>query len=351
MKHFVILSALLTAFSVHLISQPVLSQSDIGWQIGDSHVIDSIDFVDMSNQVGPNMTWNLNDLEPQGNIVTSSVVDPSETENPDLFPESTVARIIALPEFTIDQYFSFDGSSMQHHGTSLSFGSQNFTTVYTDPEIAFPTPMTYNDSGSDTYDNYAVDTPGNAEGSGTINWDVPGYGTLLVNGETYTDVLMYRFVREDVTTTTFGGFTFTTNSVDENYAFMAAGFHYPIVIFTQSTIDDGFEPPYNDYQASLLISQTNTGLTSELEILPDLHVYPNPSANGSINLEFTLLEKEELSIQLFDLNGRLVYSTSSTELPGQINMLIDLSEDVDTGIYLLQIRSASGQRSLRIEVG
>ncbi len=350
MKQLLPISILLVIFSGQLLAQPILSQSDIGFQIGDIHTVDSTDFMDMSSQLGPNMTWDLNDLELMDTPIISSVIDASDTPNGDSFPSSTLTRRIEIPEFTLDQYFSFDASSMQHHGTSLYFGSTTVTSLYTNPEIAFPVPMSYNSSGSDSYESTLIAGPGDIETSGVINWDVPGYGTLLVNNETYNDVLLYRFVRLDTTSSTFGGFTFFTYSEETTYGFMAAGIHYPIVLFTEITTEDDFTGPMTTYEASILTSQITTGLESFSSNVSDIQVFPNPSNDGLINLEFSLLEKEDLTISIFDLTGRSVYRETITELPGTIRKQIDLSDEMEAGIYLLQISTTSAQQAVRVEI-
>lgn len=349
MKKFTLLFGLLVVSLCFLTAQPVLTQNDIGFQIGDVQVIDSIDFLDMTSQEGPNMTWDLSSLSPQGTLLTAEVVTPSSTSNGALFPTSTIARTITIPELTIDQFFNFDGASMQHLGTTLSFGVDDIISNYTDPEIAIPLPMTYGSSGSDNYASVLSGGPLASESSGQIDWEVPGYGTLIVNGQTYTDVLMYKLTRDDVTTSSFGGTSFEFLSLEVTYLFMASGYHYPIVVFTEITNNDEFTPPETTYEGSVLISQT-TSLADLSDILPDLSVFPNPVHKGVLTLEYTLDAPTEMSLELVDLSGRIILNRNSTSQVGLVSQTILLPDNLEAGLYLLNISSEDGFRSVRIVV-
>jgi hypothetical protein len=349
MKPSTLLSALFVLSLSLIMAQPVLTQSDIAFQIGDTHVIDSIAFTDMTGQEGPNMTWDLSSLTTQGTLITGDVVDPSATSTGSNFPNSTIARTFNYMGFVFDQFFNFDGASMQHLGSTFGFGGTEYISDYYNPEIAIPLPMIYNTSGTDTYASEQSGVPGDVSTSGEINWEVPGYGTLLVNGQTYNDVLMYKFTRLDTTVSTFSGFTFESYSVELSYFFMAAGYHYPIVIFTEISTTDEFSPPVTTYEGSVLISQT-TGLNEASNILPDLKVFPNPVSTNQLTVSYSMDVPMGLELNVVDLSGRVILQETLSKQSGQVSQRIQIPEEIEAGLYLLRFNSDDGSRTVPIEI-
>lgn len=72
----------------------------------------------------------------------------------------------------------------------------------------------------------------------------------------------------------------------------------------------------------------------ELEI-DDLRFSPNPS-DGKITLSFTLEEKKTVIINIYDINGNIVYTETIKDFQGTYNKEIDIS-DKGTGAFFLQI--------------
>lgn len=62
---------------------------------------------------------------------------------------------------------------------------------------------------------------------------------------------------------------------------------------------------------------------------------PNPS-NGKFNLSFTLKEKKKVTINIYDINGNVVYSETLKDFQGDYSKEIDIS-DQESGTFFLQI--------------
>jgi len=69
--------------------------------------------------------------------------------------------------------------------------------------------------------------------------------------------------------------------------------------------------------------------------LDDLKFSPNPS-NGKFNLSFTLKEKKKVTINIYNMNGKVVYSETLKDFQGEYNKEIDISEQ-ESGAFFLQI--------------
>lgn len=67
----------------------------------------------------------------------------------------------------------------------------------------------------------------------------------------------------------------------------------------------------------------------------DLKFAPNPN-QGNFNLSFTLKDKNTVTINIFDINGKLIYTETLKDFEGTYNKEIDISNN-GTGPYFLQI--------------
>ena len=79
--------------------------------------------------------------------------------------------------------------------------------------------------------------------------------------------------------------------------------------------------------------------------LGNVRVYPNPSA-GLFNLELNGMEAKQVAYSLTDLEGRVILSekvTGGTDYKG----IIDL-RNASQGVYLLQLQSEAGRRSVKL---
>ena len=73
---------------------------------------------------------------------------------------------------------------------------------------------------------------------------------------------------------------------------------------------------------------------SELNV-ENLKFSPNPS-DGKFNLSFTLEEKKEVTINIYDINGNVVYTETIKDFQGTYNKEIDISDE-GTGAFFLQL--------------
>jgi len=85
---------------------------------------------------------------------------------------------------------------------------------------------------------------------------------------------------------------------------------------------------------------------SEFEI-DDLQVYPNPN-NGSFNVGFSPKSGEDISIEVYDIRGRAIYSKTYGSV-SRFDEVIQLN-NADSGVYLLSIADGSQKVTKKIVV-
>lgn len=85
---------------------------------------------------------------------------------------------------------------------------------------------------------------------------------------------------------------------------------------------------------------------SKLE-LEDLSFYPNPSSNGRFKVRFGVPEESELSIKVFNLDGKEVYNRYFERFGGTYSESLDLSGQ-EEGIYLMEISQGAKRLTKKI---
>jgi hypothetical protein len=77
-----------------------------------------------------------------------------------------------------------------------------------------------------------------------------------------------------------------------------------------------------------------------------MNVFPNPS-NGTFNIEYTLVNATDVTIELFDAAGRKVKAVQNAGMsPGKYRMMINNnSEGLVAGTYTVCL-STSGERKM-----
>lgn len=107
--------------------------------------------------------------------------------------------------------------------------------------------------------------------------------------------------------------------------------------------------PYNEFGScivsnSVLFNTDNNILssTNEIEGVSSIELFPNPiSANTSLNIALDSKVGKDLSLELVDINGRVIKSINNQSIVTGSNILnVDIS-DVEAGIYFVRLRDGN----------
>ena len=107
----------------------------------------------------------------------------------------------------------------------------------------------------------------------------------------------------------------------------------------------------SDYQLVVLARFTNTvlGILDFSSTKNPLSIYPNPIETAAI-FEFTLMNSENITIELYDVQGKLAQTiaTNKQMASGNHNLPIELNHNLTSGNYFLKLTTANGSQSIQI---
>lgn len=87
----------------------------------------------------------------------------------------------------------------------------------------------------------------------------------------------------------------------------------------------------------------------EFETITDFILYPNPN-KGIFNIAFEILERSDVTIQIFDITGRNIMNRSYFSEVGKFNETVELKNNLSAGFYVLNLKVGNSQLQKRFIV-
>jgi len=273
-----------------------------------------ISVLDTTKQ-GANVTWDftaLQDADPT-NVLSYSIANPVNTPYYSTYPTSNYVQVERNLSNGVEQglsynYFLLTDTKMERLGSqSVYTGSSS---IYSDPQVEYVFPMTYNTSNNDTWASSA------SSFGGTYDLKCIGYGTLKLPGATYNNVLMVRVLMVELFTyTSYFWYNADNGAVLANYMDMS--------FFGQTGI----------YSKVLTVAAVNEG-----KKLVESIKYNNPVDN-TLNIRFDAKDVSELEYTITNPVGKTLLNGNMSTIPSQANTFsLDLSS-LNPGMYFMTIRS------------
>lgn len=331
------LTPLLFLAATGLCAQPTIPQ--ITLNVGDQLVIDATFPITDAGPGGANVTWNYATPGFSGTEWPYTAMTAASTPYAADFPGATMA-IYAETDIGFDLYaFLSLAGGFTEHGEMLIESGDEYPGINTDPLTFFTTPLTATSIGSDTYASVDDFIGGSISTlTGTHNWTVDGYGTLILPNATYTDVLRIHAVQEETLSLDVGGTTIEFESSREEWWWVKSGIPFPLLVFSLETDDFGTEIG----ATAAMVSFSSATSVAERSELP-LRVYPNP-VNDVVTME--LEASGTVHYRVLDALGREVLSGSTTG-GGLLRHAVDIAA-LSSGIHLLEVRSQQGVATARL---
>ncbi len=180
-------------------------------------------------------------------------------------------------------------------------------------------------------------------------------GKLLLGGTTYnstldeTKYMLTRLNSDGTVDNTFGtsGVTYTTFGTYTYYDFENIALQPDLKIAV--TGGAGNFGALLDIATARYLSGLNVGVInfSAANLMP--LVYPNPVRQTEV-LEYTLLQNEVISIELVDMNGKLVktFVSAAQRNAGKQRETLEFPANMTSGNYIISLRSNTGKQDVQL---
>jgi Secretion system C-terminal sorting domain len=312
-----------TFLGLKVFAQPTFTAADLNPLVGDVTSFITLDTTGIAEgTAGANQIWNFN-VVISNTPINSLAVNPSTAPAAGFFPTATVA----LQTNTINQgnsvyaFLNADNAKQELLGQVVNTGTTIDTSVFSDPLIQTVYPLTFQTS---YYDIGIVPPKPSSPLPNTttygLQFDADAYGTLVINNQTFTNVLRIKAI--DTLTLDFGFFQF--EQIVTSYSWLKQG--YKSAIFGIS---------YSEASGTISKSVTINGNlpTSLWNAIVDaqVSVFPNPAIN---QLNITNGFKGTTTYEIKDVNGKVI----------EVDQLNSISKTIDIkalseGMYILELKS------------
>ncbi len=179
--------------------------------------------------VGANVTWDYSNISANPNIGISNdtVINIADSPNATDYPNADYHEQF---ENGVQTFFSNTGSDVVVHGFIFNTAANSYIIKYnTDQLTSLELPMNIGDQISDAIAGQAVvPAAGTVNLTGNATIEADGTGTLLLSGNTYSDVIRVKTV--EVSSGLALGQTVTITRTSYTYYSQSSGTKFPIFI-------------------------------------------------------------------------------------------------------------------------
>ena len=176
-------------------------------------------------------------------------------------------------------------------------------------------------------------------------------GKIVASGQTstpgFTDLALVRFNTNGTLDTSFNGTGIVARDVFGQEDIGNAVLMQPdgkILMAGSAQIS-----PEVDFVVARYLSDLNLQTVNFTELNGATFIYPNPVSENSV-LEYSLTQAEEISIEIFDAQGKLVSTLQKNQLQteGQHQQQLNLPNNLASGTYFIVLSTAQGKVSVEI---
>lgn len=296
-------------------------------------------------------------IQPDGKLVAAGLYENSESND-------DFALIRYHMDGTLDHSFGMDGivttpigeahdrcyaAAIQPDGKIILAGES-----YDDDRRNIAV-VRYNPDGSLDH-SFSVDgkitTAVGEYSSGAMSVKLQADGKIILTGWVHNgadrDYVLVRYNSDGTLDHSFdedGKFILSIGDGDEISFAMVLQADHKIVV--AGTAEMG---SHNDIALIRLLNELNLGTIGFSSVSKDILVYPNPAGDLAV-IEYSLDRKELISMDLFDVHGKLLQTFLSKEpkLPGSCQEFLDFDPSIVQGSYILVISNEVGKQAILID--
>lgn len=342
-------------FSSIAIAQPIITSVSTPLQ-GNSFTETNV-IIGTANEglAGANQTWNFSFAIDTGSAVTLNFISPEGVFGANNFPTSNL--VLQYTDIQGDGYVFLRNQSDKLEVMGISANTQGIEYVSTNlnPKTVYSFPVQFNSTESDTYRSVSnVNFQGalvNQKVSGSLTYQVDGYGTLITSSGTYNNVLRIKNTdnNTDSTDVTIAGFPVssdvtTTSLVSYDYVYVQNGASYSLFNISTSTVTtaDTIITTVSAVRRTPDINNSIKNNTPNTNFL----LFPNPT-EGKFIMNISGNPNEMQTVNVSDVSGRIAKIWNIGANPSNDIQEFDITE-LPSGIYFVSLANSSGITSKKI---
>jgi hypothetical protein len=347
-------------FQSNLFAQTDISSKDLLGAMGKVQnyeiSVDNVIQVDVGS-AGANQTWDFRNVTFEPLIGRVEFLDPAQTAFAGEFPEANLAQKINMAdeqEIDILNYYQIESQLFIHSGLA-GYNSENpldssYVQVFDDTVATLP--MMY----QNTWTTVSADTFGLFPVTASITIDttvhtIDAWGTVRLPMGDFQCLRLRNDVKSE-TYTVFNGVKFplgTETSID--YVWIAKD-HFQVA--GVESMDGETDPNFSQasYFQRLTTVQTAVSDRNPDNQMPTgfhlLQNYPNPF-NSATKITFSVPDAARVTIQVYDLNGRLVATLIDDVMPAGMHSQIFETDNLASGTYVYKMRAGDFTESRKMQ--
>jgi|GEM_PF-3591203 len=317
----------LAALPCLVFAQPVLDQSLLPGN-GDVAYIYYTDTTGVSEGPGgAAQTWDFSQMTVhQSGYMLGSFIEVGSTPYHSYYPSANLCYFVPVDGYN---YYETGADSLELLGQAMD--AEKF--IYSDSQVMFTFPFTYNSQLADTFNASAIVGSDTIYRNGSTTVTADGYGELLLPSGNFTSTLRVcsdiTFIQKDA------GTSYTINL--KQYHWYDGTSFLPVFSINHVSV----------FHADTLVSQKKVinvlnyspAFIGEQHNWPlEVTMYPNPAVDY-FEVRMDAPHTEEVILTLTDLEGKTVGAYPATPVTGgQLSRRIDVSA-LPRGVYLVTARS------------
>lgn len=311
-----IILILLLTIGQFVLAQPILNHSNLVPVVGDAFVQYETDTATQPGLGGANVTWTFNNLS-LGAMHIINYIDNASSPYPNAFPGATYVEEIGSNY----GYYLVEPNNLLNLG-SIS-GSD--TINWMPPISVLCYPITYLTACPRSYysGNYLGDS---ISGYGDVICD--GFGTIVINGQSFSNCLRIKSERHEIVYSTMVG---QYNVEHIIYNWVNDTHKFPLL----SIVTTNTSGPFSFSIKNVSISSFVTGINNSNKKLQVISLFPNP-AQVSTFLSLPQCNNEDLIVRIFDQKGLEVLKKTIVDNINSHYIKLDLNEFIP-GFYFVEI--------------
>lgn len=341
MKKTFVLFALLLISNLLAFSQPTVTYSAACPVFGDVYT----KYICDTNGISPGPSgsaqiWDFSNLVITTNTTSDTVFNPAASPYYTYFPTADYATGSLSQGGSPETFFSeYSTTEAINLGYYIDMGANSYHLAYTDPMKVMEFPFSYSDSFTDVATGTYIMSSMNCVVTQTSTITADGYGTLILPGNTYNNVLRIKVETQNTTdmggvlTAYFNGTTYSWwDGVHKNYVFFTG--NNRTILVNDTT-----------YSKNVFISDFASGI-KDVQNIEYASIYPNPASN-KISIDFANRNAGDVIIKINDITGKEIQSYKFYSVSEEIDIEL---RDISEGIYIVTAVSDLGTMTKRLIV-